>query len=78
MPFTEPYFLFTLSTPNSGTLPSSLGVLDGNGQASAGVNVQAGTAPGIVSVSLNHAYAVFNSTPNFVFVSNAAPLNFLP
>jgi hypothetical protein len=40
--------------------------------------VPAGAPPGLVGLSLQHAYALIDPVAGVVFTSNAAPVTFLP
>jgi len=71
----DPYFSFTLNSPNTTLLSQSFGVLLGGGAATASFNIPAGVAPAsLVGVTLNHAYLVFDSSAAVVLASNPAPV----
>ena len=72
----DPYFQYTLSYPNAGLLSSSLGVLNGLGQASATLSLPAGTPPGLAGTTVSHAYLLL--TPNLDFSSNSVSLTLIP
>ncbi|QDU65878.1 hypothetical protein [Engelhardtia mirabilis] len=74
------YFQLTLSEPSSGPLAGTLGVLDGSGFATAGVQVPAGLSPALVGVQLSHAACVLDPAgpPVVTLVSDAASLQLLP
>jgi len=71
----DPYFDYTLNSPNSGALSSTLGTLDGLGRASAAISVPPGLS-GLVGTTLHHAFIVIEADISFSFASNAVPLSF--
>ena len=73
----DPYFDFTLTSPNVPPLSNSLGVLDGAGQASAALTLPAGTVPSLAGATAHHAFIVLASL-QVAFASNAVPVTFLP
>lgn len=74
----DPYFSFTLYSPNSSLLSNSFGILDFQGKANAAVHFLPGAASGLVGITLHHAYLVFGFGTPAQMVSNAAPLTILP
>jgi len=71
----DAYFSYTLLSPNTGLLASSLGILGSGGTATASFHIPAGLAPAsLVGVTLNHAYLVFDNSAAVVLASNPAPL----
>ena len=77
---TDPYFQFTLASPNTAPLPQSLGLLDMLGRASTSFVLPAGVAPaGLIGVELNHAYVVLDPlSGQLKRASNAVPLELAP
>ena len=65
------YFLLTVSNPNLPPLTSSLGVLDGAGEALACFGFPPGMDPGLAGIEFDHAYGVFDGMGGLAFVSNA-------
>jgi hypothetical protein len=76
----EPYFFFTLSSPNEAPLSGSLGILDANGSASARFTLPPGAPYKLVGTQVHHAYAVLDPVlPEVVaFVSTAFGAQVLP
>ena len=75
----DPYFNYTLSSPNKAPLSSSVGALDPKGDATAAFSVPPGVVPAVlIGAELNHAYVVLNEVPGVGFVSNAVPLLLAP
>ena len=70
----DPYFNFTLANPGVPPLTGSLGILDAAGQGAACFALPAASPPGLVGLTLNHAYALFDAVPAAVLASNAVPL----
>ena len=58
------YTQFTFSFPNSGLLSNSMGTLNGQGQATATFNLPATGNPGLVGLTIDHAFV--NLPVNFV------------
>jgi len=72
------YFWFTATHPNQGPLVDTLGVLDGNGQGQAQIQIMPGMlSPSLAGTVAHHAYLVFEGS-NAVFASNATSLTLLP
>ena len=78
----DAYTLFTVKHPNTTFLSNTLGVLDANGEASAGLNVPAAADPSLVGVKLHHAYLVLELIPgvtlNAVATSNPVAVTLVP
>ena len=68
------YFNYTINHPNTPPLTNSLGALDGVGMASAAFSLPPGSNPGLVGLTVNHAYLL---GPTIDFASNAVSLTFL-
>lgn len=68
----DAYFNLLLTSPP----PGFTGVLDSLGRAQIPVVVAPGAGPGLIGLTLNHAYLVFANgpTPGVVFASEAEPL----
>ncbi|MBI1380549.1 MAG: hypothetical protein GC161_05600 [Planctomycetaceae bacterium] len=72
------YSNLTLTTPNSGFLPGSLGFLDANGRASAAFTLPA-AAPVAGPLDIHHAFLTIDlSTFAVSFTSNAALVRLVP
>ena len=67
------YFAYTLSNPNLVPLTGSLGLLDGQGDATAQFSLPAGSSLSLAGLTLHHAYAVLGSLSTDM-VSNAIPI----
>lgn len=79
----DPYWIFTLTSPNQPPLSGSFGALDWQGRASAAFTVPAGSNPAFAGIVVYHAYAVFDTagapaSPQVTFVSAALPVTFAP
>ena len=61
----DAYFNLLLNQPN-GVVSNSFGTLDSLGRATATLNVPAGTNPGLVGATLNHAYLVLSVSGSLV------------
>ena len=74
----DPYFIYTLTNPNSMPLGSSFGVLDGLGKATATFTLPPAFAPSLIGATIHHAAVSFTlgATPNVTEATNAAPLDF--
>ena len=72
----DAYFFTTVRSPNLGPLQNTVGVLDGNGRATAQFVLPPGIAPFLVGLQLHHAAVLF--TPNGVvtLVTNPIDLRF--
>ena len=73
----DDWFQFTLSNPN-GVIQNSLGVLDAQGEASASLEVPAGTDPNLAGLSLFHAFVSFDGSGQAQHTSNAVPALLVP
>lgn len=69
----DPYFSFTLANINSGPLQNTLGLLDGQGEATASLTLPPATDPGLAGITLRHAYLTLDGTV-FSGASNAVDL----
>jgi len=69
----DAWFNFTLLSPNLPPYVNTLGSFDFHGRSTATISVPA-LVPGIVGISLHHAFAAFDNTGTMVAVSNAVPL----
>jgi hypothetical protein len=69
------WFNYTINHPNQGPLVNSLSFLDGLGKGTGAFSIPAGTNPGLVGLTVNHAYML---GPVVDFSSNAVSLTFLP
>ena len=76
----DPYFSFTLSSPNTAPLGASFASLDALGRGTASFTLPAGAAPAsLVGIELNHAFVVLDlAGPTVALASNAQPLQLLP
>ena len=78
----DSYLIQTLMSPNAGTLQLSLGALSvPNAQADCWVTIPAGLPPGLIGLTMHHAYVVITLTPTLLdvpYASPAQPLLFLP
>lgn len=73
----DPWFAFTLGSPNSPALPGSFGFLDGSGDASASLVIPAGAPASLVGLTFHHAYLVIDlAVVQAVFVSNPTAVDF--
>jgi hypothetical protein len=72
----DSYTNYTLTNINVGPLLPSLGVLDGQGKATASLALPAGASPGLVGLTAHHAYVLL--TPNLEFASNSASVTLIP
>ena len=75
----DPYFSFTLTTPNSPPLGNSFSALDAAGKAGASFTLSAGSPPVLAGTVVQHAYVVL-TLPFLqpVFASNAVALTLVP
>ncbi|HKX46010.1 MAG TPA: FG-GAP-like repeat-containing protein [Planctomycetota bacterium] len=73
----DQYFLFTVSSPNTAVLTSTLGILSPEGTGQAFINVPAGLST-LAGATLHHAYVVFGVDTSVVYASNALPLLLVP
>lgn len=65
------YLLFTAANPNTALLPGSAGSLDAAGQATAKFQLPPTALPGLVGLTLNHAFVALDATgtaPEFVSI----------
>ncbi|QDU67214.1 hypothetical protein [Engelhardtia mirabilis] len=71
---------FTLSSPNSGPLQSTFGVLDSQGRALAAIQLAAPLDGALAGLTLHHAFVTLGTVPlpTVTFASEAAPLSLLP
>ena len=74
------YFQLTLLHPNSALHPSTLGALDADGRATAGLVLPPGTNPGLAGLVLTHAYVVLDTSGSLsvTTASNAVDLLLVP
>jgi hypothetical protein len=72
----DPWFTFTLYEPNELPLVTTLGVLSPEGEATAAIVLPPLSDPGLVGVTLHHAFVDWSSSLDFV--SNAVPLELHP
>ena len=73
------YFSRTLQLPNAPPLTNSLGVLDGNGSATASFTLPAGTPTAYWGATGFHAFVIYDPpTQQVLFASNAVPITVLP
>lgn len=56
----DPYFNYTLLSPNSAPLSASFGFLDESGLATAGFEFSAGSPPELAGINLHHAYGILD------------------
>ena len=85
-PFTLPlvfdtWFAFSLTHANQPPYAASFGILSAAGKGAAGFVLPAGLSPGLVGLTFDHAYAVFEvggGTASVTAVSNSCPLVLLP
>ncbi|QDU66848.1 hypothetical protein [Engelhardtia mirabilis] len=74
----DSYFLFTLNNANT-LIANSFGFLDATGKASASITLPAGSDASLAGLSVDHAYAVIDSTLFGVSAaSNTQSLNLIP
>lgn len=57
----DPYLLYALANPGAPPIVGGLGVLDGDGAASAQVVVPAGLSPSLAGATAHHAYVVLDA-----------------
>lgn len=77
----DPYFLFTINSPNQAPLAQSLGTLDASGNGSCSFSLPAGSNAALTGTKLHHAFAVIVSSPPFIifpYASNPASLGLTP
>jgi len=74
----DAWMAFSIAAPNSSIFGNSLAALDASGQASASVSLRGGHSPASAGLKLYHAYAVFDTSNNVTFVSNAFPVTLVP
>jgi len=72
------YFDFLLTNANTPLLFPSVGFLDGNGTATAVLNLPPGLPPSLLPIPVNHAFVVLPPSGPITFASNPALLTFLP
>ncbi len=72
----DPWLLWSLAAANGKHYPGSFGVLDGNGEAKAAVELPS-LPPGMAGVALHHAYVVFDAG-GVRMASNAVKLSLRP
>ena len=59
----DPYYQFTLTTPNSILLPESLGFLEPDGETIVFFESPAGSNPALLGLTVNHAFLVLDFGP---------------
>ena len=76
----DPYFLFTLSNPNSTVLANTFNLLAPDGTNSASLSLGPGISPALAGLTLNHAFMVITLAPLPLvsFVSDQAKLLLAP
>jgi choice-of-anchor B domain-containing protein len=75
----DAYTLATLSQANLPPFVQTVGLLDGQGQGGAAIQLPAGTSASLAGLELLHAYPVIDTlTLTAVFASNPAPLRLVP
>ncbi|QDU68021.1 aryl-sulfate sulfotransferase [Engelhardtia mirabilis] len=75
----DPYFNLTLGQPNVAPFAQTLGVLDGQGRASASLTVPAGAVGALVGVTLDHAFVAIDPVGFAVsLASNSQSLTIVP
>jgi hypothetical protein len=80
LPLNEDAYLHrTLASPNLPPLSGSFGTLSGSGTANAAFTMPLGLAPGLVGLTVHHAFVTVDVVSGGIsFVSNAAPLDLTP
>ncbi len=73
----DAYTQVSLGGANGSVFISTLGTLDGSGNAAAMLNISSGQNPGLIGLDLHHAYLVANGA-SVISVSNAMSLELLP
>lgn len=73
----DDYFLYTLSTPNSGPLVNTQGLLDGEGRGQAAIQIAPNLQPLLVGKTVHHAFVAIQGD-TVVHASNAVELSFTP
>lgn len=74
----DPYFLYTLTAANTPPFQASFGLLDGDGEASAGFELPPGSNPALAGVTLHHAFVRFAPLGFVDFTSNPVSLLLVP
>ena len=74
----DAYSWLTLTNPFAGVFGSFLGTLDGNGTANASLTIPPGTDPGLVGITLYHAYVTAQVFGQVQFASNAVQVDLVP
>lgn len=74
----DPYFDFSLASPNSALLADSFGTLNATAAAVATLNVPGGLSPALAGLELDHAYVLLGPALDVVFASNAARVTLTP
>ena len=75
----DAYTTYTLTHPNSPILMNSLGVLDGNGDATCTFDIPAGLAVGPLPLTANHAFLIVNlASASASFASNSSTARLVP
>ena len=73
----DPYFSYSLRSPNVAPFINTLGSLSPVATATAAIEVPAG-ASSLAGVTLHHAYIVFGNSLEVVYASNAVSLDLVP
>ena len=74
----DPYFNLTLTKPFLGIFGAFIGTLDGDGKATASLTIPPGADPGLVGVTLFHAYLAAPGIGGSDYASNAVSALLVP
>jgi hypothetical protein len=73
------YFAFTVTHPGNGAIAGGLGVLDGNGQATASFAVPSGAlTPAYLGLTFYHSVILLDQQGTAVLAGNTVPLTLVP